>query len=137
MCASRIWKSWRSARSVRLRRSGPLSPGKKGGSWLNQRTGERVGQGQGTVRLELARALRWRDDGRNEAVRQLEEAIRIIETARSNLRLPPPWIAREELRNGYRRRPTKRRWVRGVCYNPAHDEHNDSPRSGDYPKQRP
>ena len=40
------------------------------------------------ARLELARALRHRPPGRQEAIRLLESALEIVEAARSDLRLP-------------------------------------------------
>ena len=45
-------------------------------------------EGRIHARLELARALRTVDGGRDEAIFQLEAAIEIIEAARSDLRLP-------------------------------------------------
>ncbi len=45
-------------------------------------------EGRILARLELARALRLQESGHDEAIRQLEAAIEIVEAARSDLRLP-------------------------------------------------
>ncbi len=45
-------------------------------------------EGRVLARLELARALRTRKDDRERAIRQLEDALEIVEAARSDLRLP-------------------------------------------------